>query len=100
MVFIDYYAHASNYNKKIGYEAYPMTKMTGVWAIFCLIVYFCGILVNAASMKLYHNMAYRKSTLVLDRYSASYASILKLCYIVTYFAFSIIGTIIVRKANI
>jgi hypothetical protein len=99
MEFIDYYAHAKNYNQKIGYEMYPLSKFMEIWALILILGMFAGLIVNLMSMKLYYNMAMRQSTLLMDRLSAMNAAFIKLIYISVYFTLSIIGAIVVRKSN-
>ena len=99
MEFIDYYAHAKNYNEKTGYEAYPISTFMAIWAVIVMIGFFFGLIVNLVSMKLYYNMAMRQSTLLVDRLHAMHAAVIKLIYVCFYFFFTMIGAISVRKAN-
>lgn len=99
MEFIDYYAHAKNYNEKKEYEAYSISNFMDFWAVIAMIAFFLGLVVNLASMKLYYNMAMRQSTLLADRLNALKAATLKLTYICFQFFVTMIGAIAVRKAN-
>lgn len=99
MEFIDYVAHAKNYNEKIGYDAYQISSFINFWTVVVMIGLFFGLVVNIASMKLYYNMAVRQSTLLQDRLNAMNAAILKLLYICFQFFLTLIGDVAIRKAN-
>ena len=99
MEFIDYYAHATNYNRTVGYEAYPLSTFMAIWAIVVFVGLIIGLVVNLVSMKMYHNMAMRQSTLLVDRLSAMRAALIKLVYICVYFGLTMIGAISIRKSN-